>query len=190
MKSIELLTGLNTIVAEMITSTEARFLSLPDHVLNKKANPATWSILECIEHLNRYLRYYNPAIAKRLVTVDGVVDVEVKSTWIGRKSIAAMHPSNRKSQKTLKHMNPANSSLDASVITEFLAHQNDLLLLIGKARRADMNKIRIPIEFFRLAALTLAEALQFVVVHQQRHFIQLETLMKAADQSRTASLVV
>ena len=190
MKSHELLSGLNAVVAEMIARTEARFLSLPDHILNKKVNREAWSILECYEHLNRYLRYYNPAIAKRLAGVDREVNVDVKSTWIGRKSLAAMHPSNQKKQKTLKHMNPVNSSLDLSVITEFLSHQNDLMLLIAKARSADVNKIKIPIEFFRLATFTLAEALQFVVVHQQRHFIQLETVVKAADQSRTASLVV
>lgn len=190
MKSNELLNGLNTVVADMIITTKVRFLSLPPHVLNNKANAETWSILECFEHLNRYLRYYNPATAKRLVAGNGEFNVEVKSTWLGRKSIAAMHPSNQKKQKTLKHMNPLNSSLDASVINEFLTHQNDLLLLIAKAGRVDVNKVRIPIEFFKLATLTLAEALQFVIVHQQRHFLQLEALLKTADRSRTASLVV
>lgn len=190
MKSNELLSGLEKSVNEMVLRTENHFGSLPDHILNRKAAPTKWSILECYEHLNRYLRYYNPAMAKRLTNAGPAITVEIKSTWVGRKSIAAMHPNNQKKQKTLKHMNPVNSDLDRMVITEFLQHQKDLLDLISKAGKVDVNKIKIPIEFFRLAKFTLAEALEFVVVHQQRHFIQLQHAAQDALHSQTVSLVV
>ena len=51
----------------------------------------------------------------------------------------------------------------------FDRHQARLLELLVLARLADLNRKAVPVEFFRLLKLRLAEALKFVVVRQQRH---------------------
>jgi hypothetical protein len=39
------------------------FAPLTATQLNQQPAPANWSALECLEHLNRYSRYYNVALA-------------------------------------------------------------------------------------------------------------------------------
>jgi hypothetical protein len=189
MSSHELLTALTNDVKEIIDITERDYVNLLLGVLNAKQDPSRWSMLECFEHLNRYCRYYNPAIAKKLVPGRAEVKLDVASTWLGRKSIAMMHPANQKKQQTFKHLNPVNSMLDITVITEFLKHQKELLSMLDKARTVDINRNKVPVEFFRLLSLTLGEALNFVIVHEQRHFIQLKKAFLHATNKEVALVV-
>jgi len=183
MNSIDLLNGLKRDLAGIIRQTETHYLQLPDEILNARPSAESWSMLECFEHLNRYNRYYNAAIDERLRLEKSEVSQDVKSTWLGRKSIQSMHPSNVKKQKTLRHMNPVSSSLKRETILEFVEHQKKLLRLLEVAKRSDVNRIKVPIEFFRLLKLTLAEAFQFVIVHEQRHFLQLGRIEQAVLKS-------
>lgn len=186
MNSIELLNGLKKDVAAIIRQTETSYLHLPDEVLNARPSAESWSILECFEHLNRYNRFYNVAIDGRLRLEKSEVSQDVKSTWLGRKSIQSMHPSNVKKQKTLKHLNPVSSKLKRETIVEFLEHQKQLLRLLEVAKRSDLNRIKIPIEFFRLLKMTLGEAFQFIIVHEQRHFLQLKRIVQVVGKNTVA----
>jgi uncharacterized damage-inducible protein DinB len=178
MTSTELLNTLRNDVSDLISETERDYIHLPDHILKRKPAPTAWSILECFEHLNRYNRFYNAEIERRLAPSETTLDHQVSSTWLGKKSIQSMHPSNTKKQKTLKHMNPLQSALERTVIEEFLSHQRAFLKILDRASGSDLNKVRIPIEFFRLLKLNLGDALQFVVAHEQRHFIQIARTLK------------
>lgn len=79
-----------------------------------------------------------------------------------------MRPGSRKKHTTLRHMNPGDSRLGREVLTEFLAHQAELLALLARAHHADLNREAVPVDFFKLLKLRLGEALEFVVVHRQR----------------------
>lgn len=83
-----------------------------------------------------------------------------------------MRPTNGKKSRALKHLNPLGSRLDREVLTEFDRHQARLLELLALARTANLNRKAVPVEFFRLLKLRPGEALEFVVVHQQRHVQQ------------------
>jgi uncharacterized damage-inducible protein DinB len=190
MTSIQLITRLTDDVSAIITTIENEFLNLPDDALNKKESPVKWSILECIEHLNRYNRFYNVAIAGKLLPGPAKIDVQVKTTWIGKKSIQAMHPNNLKQQKTLKHLNPIHSQVSRSAMDEFLQHQRDLLVLLKKAESVNINTVRIPIEFFRLLKMNLGDAFQFVIVHQQRHMDQLNRILSKINRTEEIFLKV
>ncbi|HET9504636.1 MAG TPA: DinB family protein [Hymenobacter sp.] len=169
------LTALARAVAEVRATAHAEFAPLPPALLNQRPAPASWSILECLEHLNRYSRYYHAALTKALAapraTTAGPL-AEVGYSWLGRKSVELMRPANAKKQTTLKHMNPLGSRLGPAVLAEFDQHQARLLELLAAAHRADLNRKAVPVEFFRLLKLRLGEALEFVVVHQQRHVQQ------------------
>jgi hypothetical protein len=89
-----------------------------------------------------------------------------------------MEPGNEKKQKTLRRMDPSNSILTVAVIQEFLLHQNELARIIELANGKNLNRATVAVEFFKLFKLSPAEALQFVMVHQQRHFLQLERILK------------
>ena len=93
---------------QQTVATELAPLDLPS--LNFKTSPDSWSILECLEHLNRYSRYYNPALAKAIENnADGTYVQGISYSWLGRKSLEMVRPQNTKKHKTVKHMNPINS---------------------------------------------------------------------------------
>ena len=149
------------------------FSSLDLSSLNFKPSPDSWSILECLEHLNRYSRYYNPALAKAIAQNTGGNFVpSIDYSWLGKKSLDMVRPQNMKKHKTVKHMNPNNSQLSRATLEEFLKHQTELLHLLQNAKSANLNKKAIPVEFFKLLKLRIGETLEFVVVHQERHVQQ------------------
>lgn len=168
------LAELTAAVEALRATARTEFASLPLALLNQRPAPASWSILECLEHLNRYGRYYIPALARALQRPHPVPTepAEVRYSWLGRKSVEMMRPATTKKSAALKRMNPPGSPLDGRVLSEFDQHQTRLLGLLARAHGADLNRGAVPVEFFRLLKLRLGEALEFVVVHQQRHLQQ------------------
>jgi uncharacterized damage-inducible protein DinB len=178
MKTTELLTQLKQQTETIAHTVEEKFSALPDEKLNAKPGPDSWSILECVEHLNLYNQYYLTAL-EVAASKSGVAKTkELKYTWIGKKSIAMMHPSNVKKQKTFKKMIPGKSRLTRDVLTTFLNDQQRILRLIEKSFQLDVTKSLVPVEFFKLLKMNMAETLEFVIVHEQRHLIQAENVFK------------
>jgi DinB superfamily len=174
MSTVPFLAQLTAAVEALRATARTEFAALPFALLRQRPAPASWSILECLEHLNRYSRYYNPALTQALQRPHPapMAPTEIKYSWLGGKSVELMRPTNVKKSTTLTRMNPLGSSLDDRVLDEFDQHQNCLLVLLAQAQAADLNRAAVPVEFFRLLKLRLGETLEFVVVHQQRHLQQ------------------
>ncbi|MBB6613129.1 DinB family protein [Pontibacter sp. Tf4] len=159
---------------------------LDNTTLNYKPAPDSWSILECLEHLNRYSRYYNAALAEAVANnADGNYVPSITYSWLGKKSLDMVRPQNGKKHKTVKHMNPANSQLSPATIAEFQKHLQDLQNLLQSARTTNLNKKAIPVEFFKLLKMRIGETLEFVVMHQERHLqqalrVKQQAIVKAA----------
>jgi hypothetical protein len=159
--------------------------------LNWKEDPGKWSILECVEHLNRYNSYYIQEIENNFTSSKQSVDAELISTWIGQKSIAMMQPKNRKKQKTFKKMNPANSALNSEIFQKLFLDQQRIKNLLQGILNVDANAKVVRVEFFKLLKMTIAEGLEFLIVHQQRHMIQaLDIKAKIFATQQVGSLVV
>jgi DinB superfamily len=187
MQPTAFLHDLQAAVRRVRATTETELLPLPDAVLNFKSRPDSWSVLECLEHLNRYARYYLPALAKALAKAAAAPATEVRYSWLGRKSLNIVRPDNGQQHKTVKHMNPTGSQLSRAVLTEFLQHQAELLALLTTAHAADLNRRAIPVEFFRLLKLRTGETLEFVVHHEQRH---LQQALRTAQVAQAAAPVL
>ena len=43
-----------------------QWLELSEDKLQYKNGPKSWSVLECLEHLNRYTSFYNREISKKM----------------------------------------------------------------------------------------------------------------------------
>ncbi|MBA9076204.1 MULTISPECIES: DinB family protein [Rufibacter] len=173
MDTSTLLSQLQTQVQALQGTVSTEFLTLEDAALHFKPHATGWSILECLEHLNRYSRFYLPYLEKAVAAAPALSEPQpVRYSWLGRKSLDLVNPGNVKKHKTLQHMNPRHSTLSPEVLPEFLQHQEKLLYLLTAAAKADLNQKTIPVEFFRLLKLRTGEAFAFVVLHQQRHVRQ------------------
>ena len=173
-----------------LVTTELQPLTLQH--LNYKTNPDSWSMLECLEHLNRYARYYLPELQTAMAVSAGFAGANqlIKRTWLGNYSIKMADPANTKKAKTLKHLNPNNSLLTQQTISECIEPQNALLDLLKHAGKTDLNRKAIKLEFMKLLKLRIAETLEFVVLHQQRHLQQALRAKAAVPNEQPAVLVV
>lgn len=157
---------------ELISQAEA-FRDKTEQELNFKRDPESWSVLECLEHLNLYGRFYLPEIAKRIAAGKGKSEAVFKSGWLGNYFANSMLPKEKLNKmKTFKNMNPVNSKLDKRVIEEFLDQQNEMLRLLEESRKVSLNKTRTAISISKLIKLKLGDTFRFVIYHNQRHMVQ------------------
>lgn len=190
MKTSEFLKALEACTVAISGAVKNDFYTLPDNILNYKAEASRWSILECFAHLNLYNRYYLKAIEDSLLASAGQVEEDIRTTWIGRKSVRMMMPGNNKKQKTFRKMDPVYSVKDRTALDHFLNDQEKLMMLLQKAAHVNVNARKVPVEFFRLLKMNIGEALQFVVVHEQRHVLQAHTILAAAPVSKSPVLAI
>lgn len=141
--------------------------------LNYKQHAESWSILECLEHLNLYGRFYLPEIERCIRKGKGKKENVFKSGWLGNYFANSMLPKEKLNKmKTFKNMNPLNSKLDKRVIDDFISQQQKMLRLLEESRKVSLNKTRTAISISKLIKLKLGDTFRFVIYHNQRHMAQ------------------
>lgn len=169
----ELLERLEARVEGHLQRVTGKLQNLERPVLLQPAPDGGWSMAQCLEHLNSYGRYYLPAIEHGLDRAAyDAPGGKVKGTWLGAYFTRMMEPGGTRKYKAPKdHVPPPQLDCD-KVISEFIAQQEQLLLLIRKAGRVDPDKVRIPISISRWIKLRLGDVFQFLVAHDERHLQQ------------------
>ena len=167
-------------IQEMIAQAN-KFDALSLEELNWKANESSWSILECLEHLNLYGDFYIPEIEQRIIKAPKISgDRAYKGGWLGNYFANTMWPRNGKIKpiKTFNDKDPKNSSLPKSIIQRFLKQQERFLQLLGMAEEVDMMKTKTGITITSLIKLRLGDTFRFVIAHSQRHIHQANTVLE------------
>ncbi len=157
----------------------AHFLeSKPEIELQKKVNDASWSILECLEHLNLYAEFYNKELKKRMQSSNLPSADSFKSGYLGNKFALDMLPSEKmKTMNTFKSKNPIHSKLKKiNVLSNFIKNQKELLVLLELAKNKDLTKIKTSITL-PLLKFRLGDTLRFVIYHNERHVVQAKKLL-------------
>jgi hypothetical protein len=130
-----------TLTLDLIETTRqhlsfAKLLKLKtDKELNWKESSKSWSVLECLEHLNLYGQFYIPEIEKTILNSIQKSDEEFKSGILGNYFAQSMLPKQQLNKmKTFKDKNPLNSILDRKVIDEFINQQIEIIALLNKSK--------------------------------------------------------
>ena len=183
-KSTELLDQLQADVRKLIL-TAAYFKTIDPGVLLQQPAPGKWSIVEVLEHLSSYSRYYLLAIEKSLQADNSVTDL-FKPGWLGDYFTKLMKPKENgtiaNKMKSPKDHRPPKF-LDAfPVLNSFLEHQHYLLELLEQAKSKNIGSIRIPITISKFIKLKLGDTFRFVIAHEQRHFVQMENNLAGLKQ--------
>ena len=179
-KSVELLDQQQSYVRKIIATTTLVRQEDPELLLRPPA-PGKWSVIQTLEHLNSYGRYYLPAIENAMK--------ESKSSqewfspgWLGNYFTNMMLPKNgvvtNKMQAPKDHR--PSSDLDVKpVMDEFLKQQNQLLDLLEAAKKKNIGAIRVPISISKILKLKLGDTSRFFVAHEQRHLVQVHLALQA-----------
>lgn len=151
------------------------YLSLSESTLNKKSDEKSWSVLECLEHLNLYGDFYIPEINKRLENAsnDGSSTL-FQSGLLGNYFAEVMQVKNGKINKmsSPKDKNPNNSMLSTQTIDKFIIQCDKLETLLNRATNVDLTKTKTAISLSPLIKLRLGDTFRVVVYHIERHIAQ------------------
>jgi len=186
----ELIDDLQAEVRQLIT--DASFLKATDPgMLLQQPAPGKWSVIEIIEHLNSYDRYYLLAIERSLKSKK-LAKIFFTPGWLGDYFTRMMKPAedgsiSNKMQSPRDHRPPPH--LDAfPVLSSFIDQQHYLLDLLDQARTKDISSIRTPISLSRFIRLKLGDTFRFLVAHKQRHFVQIKNTLATIKDKFPASL--
>ncbi|MBM1108221.1 DinB family protein [Aurantibacter crassamenti] len=174
LSSKKLLQNLRVITIENLNVVE-NLKNQSTEGLNWKQNPESWSVLECIEHLNKYGDFYIPEITNRIQATTYKSSEIFKSNWLGKyfsKSVSYSEDLNK--MKTFKSMNPLNSKLNIQTLEKFIKQQHQIIELLDTAKNVNLDKTKTAISISKLIKLKLGDTFRVLIYHNERHIKQAE----------------
>ena len=154
------------------------------NTLTWKENEISWSVLECLEHLNLYGDFYLPQMESKIKNSSTKTDIEFKSGILGSYFAKSMLPKEKLNKmKTFKDKNPLNSNLNKTVIDRFITQQIKLLDLLNQSRNVSLNKVKIQTSISNLIKLKLGDTFQFFINHIIRHLNQIERIQQTVKNA-------
>ncbi|MGB0839332.1 MAG: DinB family protein [Chitinophagales bacterium] len=173
--TVELLQDLTAQTQDYLNQAKA-FKSLPLETLNWKTDAESWSVLECMEHLNLYGDFYLPEITHRITQTPHKQSTSLfKSGWLGNYFANSIRPKTKLNKmKTFKDKTPAlvGSQLGINTLDRFIDQQNTLLQLLKKAKTVDLNRTKTGVSINSWIKIRLGDTLRFVIYHHERHLLQ------------------
>ncbi|MGG8495757.1 DinB family protein [Tenacibaculum sp. TC6] len=154
--------------------------NIEEAVLQRKLRADSWSVLECLEHLNLYAKFYNNEIKRRLEKSNTKKTSQFTSGYWGHKFAMDMLPKDgMRTMNTFKSKNPIYSVVKKDiVITDFLRLQQELLQLLDVATDKDLTKIKTSITL-PLLKFRLGDTFRFVIYHNERHVVQAKKVLNS-----------
>ncbi len=176
-RSEELIDKLSELTYQHLKYVE--FLShLSDDDLQRRKNAHSWSVLECIEHLNLYMEFYLPEITEKIEFSKYENMEYFKSGLIGNYFAQLMLPKEKPTRmKTATKMNPKDKNLNRVVLTRFSEYLKRLLFLLQESRNVDLDKTRTKISISQWIHLKLGDTFIFLVNHNTRHIAQVKQIL-------------
>ncbi|MBV7530696.1 DinB family protein [Chitinophaga sp. sic0106] len=157
----------------------------PETLWQQRPTNGGWTMLECIEHLNRYGNFYIPEINRRIQASTHAPALLFKSGKIGNYFAEMMLPKAKpNNMKTFKAMNPQHALLGKDTLDTFLQQQQQLLEILQRCRHTNLTKVRTAISITPLLKLRLGDTLRVVIYHNLRHIKQAEKIA-AYNSSKT-----
>ena len=153
-----------------------------------RANPGSWSVAECIDHLataNRvYLAAMSPPAAqarrdhreRRRPARPGLV-----GGWFVNYLEPPVKPSLR--GKAPRKIRPRTAPPLSDAMAMFLASQDKVRSFLRTYADVDLAGVRFPNPFIRGVRFSLATGLHVIAAHERRHLWQARRVREAAERS-------
>jgi len=169
----------------LIETANMKFSELSIKQLVWQPNDNTWSINQCLEHLNLVGKYYITEIDKTIESK--LAEQEPPAAYyssglMGRLAIKTMALNDRNEAK-LKMKTPGaynppiKEIMNNDVLKEFFRQQNQLIKLCEKSKMININKSKIPVMIAKALKFRLGDMLAFIVAHNKRHVAQAEKVV-------------
>ncbi len=146
---------------------------LSEQELNWQPGPAQWSVGQCLEHLRVMNEVYLPAMRAALTGRKVQPAQEIQLGWFARwfvRKFVQASPASSKVPAPKKIAPP--SKVDARILEQFLASNQEVRLLVKLAAQYDVNRVRFQNPLMPVMFFTVGTGLEIVVKHEERHLLQ------------------
>jgi hypothetical protein len=157
-----------------------------------RAEPGSWSVAECLEHLATasrvYLRAFEAPAAEARET-GRVRRRAAKPGLIGGLFVRSFEPPVRKlfKMKAPRLIRPRPGPSLGDAFTAFLASQNEVRGFLREYAGIDLAGVKFPNPFIRGLRFSLATGLHVIPAHQRRHLWQARRVREAALRARVGA---
>lgn len=180
-----LIRKLSGLTEHFATEVKRDFGSLSDAQLNWQPNERTWSIAQCLAHLNAYYRYYIPVFRGKISNTRFKDSPEFfTSSPLGiavYRSVKLGKAKNVKRKlKSTKDYNPLiNTTLSlVNPVDEYLEHIKDFKAVIREGASINLRKTKCPLSLRPVVKLNMGDAFIFIAYHNERHIEQMNKVMR------------
>ena len=158
-----------------------QFEELSIEEINRKPNPATWSVAENIQHLISVNESYYPIIkdvkeGKHKVPFTGKFKFLVN--FMGNALLKSVEPTRRKKMKTFLVWEPATAVMAEGILDTFDEHHKVLKNIISESEDLLKANTVISSPANRNIVYFLDKAFDIMVAHEQRHLNQAKEAME------------
>lgn len=150
------------------------FGSLNASQLNWRADPKSWSIAQCLDHLIVSNTAYFSMFRKLIESTyepSFWAKVSPLSGFIGRWFAENLGPVVKTKMNAPPAFRPAQSSIRPNIVSDFINHNDQLLGMIAKLERVPMDTI-LTSPAMGLITYSLEHCIQLLIRHEQRHLQQ------------------
>ncbi len=182
-----LMRRLNTIFDTCSQDVDQEIKPLTAEQLNWQPNDRTWSVAQCLAHLNAYYRYYIPVFRGKIsntrfqertdqFTSSPLGVAAYRSVKLGKvKNI-------KRKLKSMKEYNPIvnTSLLTEDVVEEYMGHVAEFKEVLKEGEAINLRKTKCPLAIRPVVKLNLGDAFIFTAYHNERHIEQMKRVMRQA----------
>ena len=164
-------------------SADADLLVAPlsDAEFSRQPAPNSWSVAECIDHLNSTAREY-------LAMLDeGIADAIRRGlyatgpysyNWIGRLFVWFVQPETRIRAKAPKAFQPPMGRPRHDVMAAFRAYQVQYIDRLRQANGLDLARARVASPVARWVRIPLGSGFAMMLAHERRHLEQARRVIR------------
>lgn len=149
-----------------------------------RAEPGSWSVAECLDHLATANRVYIGAMAapaRRARERGWLRRGPAAPGIVGRWFIRSLEPPVTRRMNAPRVIRPRPSPPLGEAVAAFLAAQNEVRAFLRATADLDLAHVHFPNPFVKGVRFSLATGLHVITAHERRHLWQAWRVRKAAE---------
>ena len=148
---------------------------LKESQFNWRPNPQSWSMAECLLHLNmagdRYVRLIEKAMEEALAK-GWMAQGRFGYGLLGRRILDNTEPPPKRRRKAPRSFTPAYGQPITAVLPTFLHIQDQLAAQVEQASALDLERIKLRVPGVGPVRLNLLLTFAWIAAHERRHLWQ------------------
>jgi hypothetical protein len=164
---------------------EALVAPLTDEDFSWRREPGSWSIGQCLDHLNVVARLYLPVLDEGIA--DGIRrgyygGGPYRYWWTGRVLAWIVEPPPRVRAKTVREWEPPVRRPRQEVLAAFRAYQVQFIDRLRQANGLDLARARVRSPVSRWLRMSLGSGFAVMAAHERRHLWQARAIARQLER--------